>query len=155
MKTIVHLLLTFSLVGCVAVTQPSIPPGYNGPTATIQSSAIFQSGSEAILFYLEEVEGRPINTALLRAEVMSNSTNSHLIADPENTLVAVGPTKLKLLATHVLATPPGFPLKTKTLTVKEIQMVAQQEQIYQTKGSLSEGKVKIWLENLGTGEVFE
>jgi len=47
----------FELAGCT--TNP-IPQGYTGPLATIDDSAVTRSSTSADLFYVSDVDGRPI-----------------------------------------------------------------------------------------------
>jgi len=155
MRTSFIIIITLLVTSCVPVTERSIPAGYEGPRAVIKSTSKAYSGSEATLFYLKEVDGRLINNALLRAEVLSNATNSHLIADPEKTQVRTGPIKLKLVATRVIDTPPGFSLKTQELGFKELVVNIESDKIYMVKGEEQSGTARLWLENSITSETFE
>jgi hypothetical protein len=92
------------ICGC-APLAPAVPDDYKGPVAFIADSVAPEDGSKGQVFYLAEVNGKPVESALTATRRASQNRGFALSLHSHMRRVPVAPLKLKLVASHVTAAP--------------------------------------------------
>jgi hypothetical protein len=98
------LLVAAALAGCASL-EPPVPVGYNGPTAVISDTVVQEDKSKGQLFYVEAVDGKPIDSALIATRQASSGHGFQLSLWSKMRQVPVKPLRLRLVASHVTAAP--------------------------------------------------
>lgn len=92
--------------GCAATTtfEPSIPPGYVGPTATIADHG-FSEGSRTQIFYVESIDGRAVRSTAYATRRATEGRGLSLVTDFQSHPVPARQMRLKLVGSHITAAP--------------------------------------------------
>ena len=147
-------LLTFLINGCASM-QPSIPDDYEGPVATIKDTAQRIDDGKADLFYLYSIDGKRIKNSRIESASASYGQGNNLVTVLLKNKV---PAQRHVL-TIVGRTTYAMPMRALMGTVYEVKgdVVFSPEAgaDYIVKGSLSEERSMVWLEDATTGEVIE
>jgi hypothetical protein len=143
-------LFAVALTGCA--TNP-IPEGYTGPRATIRDTGAAETGSRAVMFWLNEVDGKQIKTSpgeTARANHGRGFSMSPVFISRD--VPANKPLTLKLVGSRVFAAP-ILDLTNPSYRVEgAVNFEPKEGKIYEVRGEVSEKYSAVWLVEAGTGE---
>lgn len=142
----------FLLMGCA--TNP-LPKDYSGPIATIQDSAMSESGSRAQFFYLSEVNGKSVTTVLMETRAANNGRGFSLTPSAFSRDLPAQISTLKLEARVDYGAPIQAMMNASTLYSAErtlLNVNLESNKTYVVKGILSADRKEVWMEELGTGK---
>jgi hypothetical protein len=139
------------LTGCA--TNP-IPEGYSGPRATIRDTGTSETGSRAVMFWLNEVDGKQIKTS--PGETAAKNQGRGFSMSPVfigRDVPANKPLTLKLIGSRVFAAP-ILDLTNPSYRVEgTVNFEPKEGKIYEVRGEVSEKYSAVWLVEVGAGEV--
>lgn len=93
------------LVSSCANFEPTIPKGYSGPTAEISDDFLWETSSKNQLFYVEAIDGKPVESALILTRRASAGQGFSVSARTATHQIPAIPLRLKIVASHVTGAP--------------------------------------------------
>jgi hypothetical protein len=147
-------LLSFVLLGCA--TYNPVPDNYTGPVATIADDIFSESGSQARMFAVVEVDGNVIANSFSESARASSGQGFRLSSRFVERAVPVKPVKLKLRASHATAAPIQAifgQLAGDFYSVEGVvDFTAKPNGKYVVKGELKKEGSSVWIEDSDTGQ---
>lgn len=142
------------LILITACTTSPLPKDYSGPIATIQDSALAESGTRAQFYFLSEINGQYVDTILSETR-KANAGRGFAQSPVQFRRDVPAQTSTLLIKARVsygapiqeLANSSTIYTAERTLNVK-----LESNKTYVVKGMLSEEKKEVWLEEQGTGK---
>jgi hypothetical protein len=145
---------TVLLNGC-ATFQPTIPEGYNGPTATIRDSVNSIDQGKADFFYLSHIDGKQIEHSLIKTMSASYGKGNFLKIVLENNSV----TAQEHTFTIVGRTAYAMPIRAiigKVFEVKgDVTFSPKVNEEYVIRGRLSAEKSVVWIERTSDSKIID
>lgn len=140
------------LGGCETV-NPSVPPGYAGPTATIRDSALATGSGRADFFYLSSIDGKPIEQS--RSKTLQSNAGNGLNMTPR---VIGRPVPAQALQLEIVGrTQHAAPIQALTSTEYQVKGVIaftpEPNKVYVVKGELGNEYSGVWLVEEDTGNI--
>lgn len=149
------LALTVTLSACV--TNPPIPPGYTGPTATVFDSSESIDGSRSKMFVLAEIDGAPIDQSVQASARASSGQGFSLTQVVLQRAIPARAMKVKLVGTYTYAAPIQKIAAQVSGSFVEMEAIVsftpEPEGKYVVRGLLSKERSALWIENQATGQV--
>jgi hypothetical protein len=141
----------FALAGCT--TNP-IPQGYTGPLATIDDSAVTRSSTSADLFYVSDVDGRPIEDSRAATNRANSGRGFSLTAVPVSRQIPARPSRLTIMGeTHYGAPIQAF-LNPIYRVSGDVDFTPVPDRRYVVRGVLGPDYSGVWLEDADSHEVI-
>ena len=154
MKKIALIIPIGFLYGCATLHSP-MPENYTGPISVISSSEKRHNTGKADLFYLQKVDGKRIENALISTRRATYGQGATLITSHPNIDV---PSK-EAVFTIVGRTEYAMPIQALASTVYEVKgdivFSPKPNEKYVVKGVLGEDYSSVWLEKKETGEIVK
>jgi len=147
-----RILVCLALFLSACVSSP-IPDNYSGPIATIRDTAVSETSSRAQFFYLSEIDGRKIDN-VFSASKRANHGRGFLMGTVEHARdVPARASTFTLEGRVSYGAPIAEMLNSSTMyTVqKTLKFAPQSNKTYVVKGTLSEERKEIWLEDAASG----
>jgi hypothetical protein len=158
MKIIKHFfVITLVLFLSACATYKPVPDGYTGPVALIRDSAQSESAGKGQLFYVQSIDGNPIQNA--RNATRQSSTNTGFVVNTRDVerQVPIRPLKLRLIATHVTGAPihelASRAAGTFFSVEGDVEFTPKAGVMYAVRGELKKGASSVWIEDVATKEV--
>lgn len=151
-KKIISLLPVVLLASCATT---AISPDYNGPTATIQETAIRVDSGKAQMFFLSKIDGNYIsdNSSSRSFQKSYGRGNNLTIVDSPYQVPAQSHV-FTIVGSHVWAMD-GRALFEADLEVSgEVTFEPVEGRVYIINGSLSEEESTVWIKDSETGETI-
>ena len=140
----------WGLTACATFHDPM--QGYDsGPWCGIEDSAARESDSRVVLFYVEKVDGQPIDQAW--ATTSRYNQGRGFAVDPKPVIRNLPARRMRLtLVAQTYNGAPVLDLFRKDFVVRgEVDFVPQDQTFYVVKGVLNADHGKIWLADQRTG----
>jgi hypothetical protein len=138
------------LTGCA--TNP-IPEGYTGPRATIRDTGSSETSSRAVMFWLNEVDGKQIKTSPGETAGANQGRGFSMSPVFISRDVPAKPLTLKLIGSRIFAAP-ILALTNPSYRVEgTVNFEPKDGKMYEVRGEVSEKYSAVWLVDAGTGEV--
>jgi hypothetical protein len=156
MRTIFIAATVSILLSACATYEPIIPQGYTGPTAEISDDFLWETSSKNQLFYVDSVNGKPIESAMILTRQATAGQGFSVSAKTPTHKIPAIPLKLKLVATHVT----GAPIHEITSRAAgtffsvegEVNFNPVADGHYRVAGSLKKGSSSVWIIDAKTKE---
>jgi hypothetical protein len=137
------------LAGCA--TNP-IPEGYTGPRAYIRDTGMSETGSRAVMFWVNEVDGKQIKTSPGETAAKNQGRGFSMSPVFIGRDVPAKPLTLKLIGSRVFAAP-ILALTNPSYRIEgTVNFEPKDGKIYEVRGEVSEKYSAVWLVDAGTGE---
>ena len=105
MRTPILIALVCALVSGCATSEPPVPAGYTGPTATIGEHGFAEDRMKGQLFYIESIDGKPVESSLQATRRATAGQGMSLSIRSVDHTVPIKPLRLKLVGTHITGAP--------------------------------------------------
>lgn len=133
---------------------PAVPDDYKGPVAFIADSVVPEDGSKGQVFYVQSINDKAIQSALITTRQASHNRGFALSLRSEMRRVPVAPLKLKLVALHVTAAPihelASRAAGTFFSVEGEVTFTPTEGGDYVVKGELKKDASQVWLADAKT-----
>jgi hypothetical protein len=142
-------LFAVALTGCA--TNP-IPEGYTGPRATIRDTGAAETGSRAVMFWLNEVDGKQIKTSPGETAAKNQGRGFSMSPVFIGRDVPAKPLKLQLVGSRIFAAP-ILALTNPSYRVEgTVDFEPKDGKVYEVRGEVGEKYSAVWVVDAGTGE---
>lgn len=137
------------LISCAAPYLNSLPDGYMGDTATIDDSIERKSRGKADMFYVQNVDGRQIYTALDASTNASAGRGFQLVAKGASRAVPAQTIQLYLVGRSNHSAPIASAVDKNMYSVSGVvEFTPIANEYYLVNGRLGREKSSIWLEDI-------
>jgi hypothetical protein len=138
------------LGGC-ATQESLVPQDYHGPTALISDSTYVYSSRRADFFYVEAIDGRPVDNALERTARDNRGHGLAFTPEGKDRPVEVKQTVFHIAGRTHYAAPILEMTGTAYLVDGDVNFSPVAGEAYVIKGSLGPDYSAVWIENKNTG----
>ncbi|MGL4576035.1 MAG: hypothetical protein ACRCV9_14725 [Burkholderiaceae bacterium] len=142
--------MSIVLAGCA--TNP-IPEGYTGPRAYIRDTGSSETSSRAVMFWLNEVDGKQINTSPGETAAKNQGRGFSMSPVFIGRDVPAKPLTLKLIGSRIFAAPILGMTNPSYRVEGTVNFEPKDGKSYEVRGEVSEKYSAVWLVDVGTGEV--
>ena len=133
------------LLGGCATYEPSIPPGYTGPTAELHDWIEMEASTKASIFYVASIDGRPIWNSKDATSAASNGQGFRLVPKDVQRKVPAHPMKLEIVGRTYHAAPIQAMVATEYQVKGAIDFVPEEGKTYVVQGKLGEQYSGVWV----------
>lgn len=147
--------LMFSLLVASCASVSAIPPGYSGPVATVQETAIRVDSGKAKMFYLEKIDGtymRDNSASKSFRASYGNGNNLSIIDSPYS--IAAEEHIYTIVGSHVWAMDGRAILEADLGVEGDVKFKPEAGRTYEINGSLSKEVSHVWIKEAETGEII-
>ena len=144
------------LQGCASF-EPTIPVGYTGPTASISDHGFNESTSKGQIFYVESIDGKPVQTGSMLTQQASNGQGFGLTLAYAQHPIPARPLRVKIVGTHIT----GAPIQAIASQIAgtfykvegEVNLNPVEGHRYFVMGKLAKDASKVWILDPEVGSV--
>jgi hypothetical protein len=137
-------------VACTTV-GPSLPPGYNGPTAEIRDSATVRNRSDADFFYVANIDGNAIEQSLNKTIAENHGQGFNMVPKIVQRTVPARSMTIELVGRTHHAAPIQSLFSSEYEVNGPLTFTPEAEHTYIVHGELGEHYSAVWLEDLNLG----
>ncbi|GEM_PF-1132668 len=147
MTRILSIGLAVLVSGCASYVDP-VPDDYTGETALINDTFEQPFAGRGYFFYLEEVDGQPVENAKYKTERHTFGQGRSLLGTGYIREVPAQPLTLKLTARRLESRPIAYGMTNYERSEGEVELTPQPGQFYLVRGIVTQEFAAVWVEDI-------